>query len=154
MKVRKKPIEVEAVQWTIGTGFAESAEWITEAVRNGNMYMHNMSDNNVYWLIHTLEGDMMIGDKDWLIKGVNGELYPCKDDIFRKTYDIVSSRLTFNPNAKNLEPKEFFELFTASETTARVIAAPFMGLLLTGEKDGATYETFLHQSSLKEVGFM
>lgn len=154
MKVRKKPIEVEAVQWTIGTGFAESAEWITEAISNGDLYMWNMSDDKVYWLVRTLEGAMMIGDKDWLIRGVNGELYPCKDDIFRKTYDIVSSRLTFNSNAKNLEPKEFFDLFTASETSARVITTPFIGLLLTGEKDGVTYETFLHQSSLKEAGFM
>ena len=37
--------------------------------------------------IHTLEGDMIGNPGDWLITGVNGEQYPCKDDIFQKTYE-------------------------------------------------------------------
>ena len=39
--------------------------------------------------IETLEGVMTVSPGDWVIKGVNGELYPCKDDIFKKTYDKV-----------------------------------------------------------------
>jgi len=39
--------------------------------------------------IHTLEGDMIVSDGDWIIKGVNGEYYPCKPDIFNKTYERV-----------------------------------------------------------------
>ena len=41
--------------------------------------------------IHTLEGDMVGQVGDWLITGVNGEQYPCKDDIFQKTYEKVES---------------------------------------------------------------
>ena len=40
-------------------------------------------------IIHTLEGDMTVSEGDWIIKGVNGEFYPCKDDIFQKTYEKV-----------------------------------------------------------------
>ncbi|WP_346893545.1 hypothetical protein [Clostridium sp. UBA871] len=40
-------------------------------------------------IIHTLEGDMKAEVGDWIIKGVNGELYPCKPDIFKKTYDPI-----------------------------------------------------------------
>jgi hypothetical protein len=58
-KFRKKPVEVEAVR-------------LTERIK-----------------IETLEGTMIGNPGDWLITGVAGEKYPCKDDIFRKTYDIV-----------------------------------------------------------------
>jgi hypothetical protein len=40
-------------------------------------------------MFRTLEGDMYGDIGDWIIKGVTGELYPCKDDIFRQTYDIL-----------------------------------------------------------------
>ena len=40
-------------------------------------------------IIETLEGDMKCSIGDWIIKGVNGEFYPCKPDIFEKTYDKV-----------------------------------------------------------------
>jgi hypothetical protein len=40
-------------------------------------------------IIYTLEGNTTANDGDWIIKGVNDELYPCKDDIFKKTYDKV-----------------------------------------------------------------
>ena len=42
-------------------------------------------------VIQTLEGDMQAGRGDWLIKGVRGEFYPCKDDIFRQTYEPVDN---------------------------------------------------------------
>ena len=40
--------------------------------------------------IGTLEGNMKAKIGDWIIKGVNGEMYPCKDDIFQKTYEVVA----------------------------------------------------------------
>lgn len=42
-----------------------------------------------YPTIHTLEGDHLVSEGDWVITGVNGEKYPCKPDIFEKTYDPV-----------------------------------------------------------------
>lgn len=47
------------------------------------------SHDGEYAIIPTLEGNMRAGVGDWIIKGVNGEYYPCKADIFAKTYDLV-----------------------------------------------------------------
>jgi hypothetical protein len=45
-----------------------------------------MSD---YWYVQTLEGPLKVSDKDWVIKGVKNEFYPCKPDIFEATYELV-----------------------------------------------------------------
>ena len=72
------------------------------------------SENGQYYLIiPTLEGDMKALPGDWIIKGVNGEYYPCKPDVFEKTYDVVESGvreqtfgekavgITFNPSGSD-----------------------------------------------------
>ena len=48
------------------------------------------SDEMQFVVISTLEGKMLAAPGDWIIQGVNGEFYPCKDDIFRKTYEALS----------------------------------------------------------------
>ena len=78
---RKKPVTVEAVQWT-GENHAEMCEFIDPEVfeiipREG-------------LVIHTLEGDHHASPGDYIIKGVNGEFYPCKPDIFAKTYESAA----------------------------------------------------------------
>ena len=83
---RKKPVVVEAVQWT-GENHAEMCEFIDpEALE---------IIPRIGLVIHTLEGDHHASPGDYIIKGVNGEFYPCKPDIFAKTYE--SSTLT-QPN--------------------------------------------------------
>lgn len=72
---RKKPVIVEAVQWN-GRNEMEIARFI-----GGNL---EMDDDGL--LIHTLEGTMKASVGDYVIKGVNGEFYPCKPGIFEKTY--------------------------------------------------------------------
>jgi hypothetical protein len=81
-KYRKKPVVIEAIQFD-GTG--DSFDEI-DKFTNGKMYVH---DNIVY--IKTLEGDMIASIGDYIIKGVNGEFYPCKPDIFKKTYEPYNS---------------------------------------------------------------
>lgn len=83
MKYRKKPVVIEAVQWN-GVEVSELTEWIREALDNGTVTRH--ADNVV---IHTLEGDMLAEPNDFIIRGVHGELYPCKPEIFEKTYEAV-----------------------------------------------------------------
>ena len=80
---RKKPVVVEAVQWT-GENHAEMCEFIDPEVFE--------IIPRVGLVIHTLEGDHHASPGDYIIKGVNGEFYPCKPDIFAKTYE--SSTLT------------------------------------------------------------
>lgn len=87
-KFRKKPIVIDAVKYTGRGNIADTAppDWIWGALKSGILYATNGDDP---FIIKTLEGDMTVDPGDWIIRGVNGELYPCKPDIFEKTYDPV-----------------------------------------------------------------
>lgn len=76
---RKKPVTIEARQYT---RVALEAEQV--ALWSGG----NQTDEGL--IIHTLEGDHLARYGDWIIKGVHGEFYPCKPDIFEKTYEPVA----------------------------------------------------------------
>lgn len=78
-KFRKKPVVIEAVQWT-GDNFADVAKL-------GDNIMGPYGRELAHLEIPTLEGRMVANLGDWVIRGVNGEVYPCKPDIFEKTYE-------------------------------------------------------------------
>ncbi len=82
-KYRKKPVVVDAVQWD-GANFKEILDFIGGVDERGRIDIHQDSI-----FIKTLEGDMQAKPKDFIIKGVNGEFYPCKPDIFYETYEEV-----------------------------------------------------------------
>lgn len=89
MQYRKKPVVIEAVQITKGMLLPD---WLVEAITAGKVRLHGMSRilRIQPWVeIVTLEGTMRGDANDWIIKGVQGELYPCKPDIFKATYDPV-----------------------------------------------------------------
>lgn len=79
MRYRKIPVEVEAVQWT-GHNFIEMAQFM------GGAEFTEYSEV----IIETLEGRMVASPYDWIIRGVAGEYYPCKPEIFARTYEAVS----------------------------------------------------------------
>lgn len=79
-KYRKKPVVIEAIQWT-GDNLKEILEFSSESY---------IDKDNYTLKIHTLKGEMIADREDYIIKGVNGEFYPCKPDIFEKTYEEVS----------------------------------------------------------------
>ena len=86
MKYRKKPVIIEAIQ------FEDNSDRIIEIheFMGGDTIRVNYEDkNNPYLKIETLEGIMKASVGDYIIKGVNGEFYPCKPDIFEKTYEKV-----------------------------------------------------------------
>jgi hypothetical protein len=91
MKFRKKPVVIEAVQ--IRKGMLISApDWLFKAVNQSILDLHNVASisDGVPWAeIQTLEGQMFGREGDWIIRGVKGELYPCKPDIFEATYEAV-----------------------------------------------------------------
>jgi hypothetical protein len=78
-RYRKKPVEVEAVRWDGGN------EHEMEAFIACRWWL---DDGDIY--IGTLEGDMRATEGDWIIRGVQGEFYPCKPDIFEATYEAVT----------------------------------------------------------------
>ena len=78
---RKKPVVIEALQWT-GKNLDEVKEFASGTA--GAFYT-----KFGYLYINTLEGTMNVGLNDWIIKGIHGEFYPCKPDIFKQTYELV-----------------------------------------------------------------
>ena len=76
MKYRKKPVIIEAIQWN-GNNLTDIDNFVGGRLKIKRSRL----------VIHTLEGDMEASINDYIIKGVNGEFYPCKPDIFDKTYE-------------------------------------------------------------------
>lgn len=88
-KFRKKPVEIEAIQFT-GDNRNAVLDWTgVSTVNASTIYWRSKADDGEI-VIRTLEGDMVASIGDWIIRGVKGELYPCKPDIFAATYDAVS----------------------------------------------------------------
>lgn len=79
-KFRKKPIIIEAIQYVY-----KNKQEITEFT-DGLAWTH-LGYNHL--TIHTLEGNHKVSVNDWVIKGIKGEFYPCKPDIFKLTYEEV-----------------------------------------------------------------
>lgn len=84
-KYRKKPVTVEAVRVTEDFIKAKSLGDTYQTI-DGNTYRLTYTDAGI--LVETLEGNVAAGVGDWIIKGIHDELYPCKHDIFIKTYDL------------------------------------------------------------------
>lgn len=96
---RKKPVVIEAFQ--LGTHWPqdECNEWFHEAVTSGVIVTHNMGkfhnqEQETYIEIKTLEGVMRGDIGDFIIRGVKGEIYPCKPDVFEMTYEKVGNHNT------------------------------------------------------------
>jgi hypothetical protein len=79
-RFRKKPVEIEA--WRIGSLDEPRPDWL-----RGNPVVRGNGES--YIEIETLEGTMRGNRGDWIIRGVQGELYPCRADIFEQTYEAV-----------------------------------------------------------------
>lgn len=92
MKFRKKPVVIEAVQlnWR---NWPEICDFLgILSARHVDTYSDQCGEEATGWIeltIPTLEGDMIAKHGDWIIKGVKGEFYPCKPDIFATTYEAA-----------------------------------------------------------------
>ncbi|MDY0389212.1 MAG: hypothetical protein RBT65_19250 [Methanolobus sp.] len=93
MKYRKKPIVIEAFQWTGDNKQTEDPIWIIDEIKKGNVWFRRPCLEPTTMKIKTLEGVMTAQVNDFIIKGVNGEIYPCKPDIFIKTYEEVKENV-------------------------------------------------------------
>ena len=94
MKYRKKPVVIEAVQWT-GKNLEEIKSFVGEQLEYDivdTAWEVGKGSPYVLMKIRTLEGVMGASVGDYIIKGVNGEVYPCKPDIFAKTYEPVEEK--------------------------------------------------------------
>ena len=88
-KYRKKPIVIEAMQLQWDT-WSEMCDFVGVGKLSDGKPEGKMGENNTMGLaIPTLEGLMLAEENDWIIKGIKGEFYPCKPDIFDATYEEV-----------------------------------------------------------------
>ena len=86
MRYRKKPVEIEALEFTEENA-KDVADW------SGGYIGRNDLTADPYIRLPTLEGIMTANVGDYIIKGVKGEFYPCKPDIFELTYDYVGENI-------------------------------------------------------------
>ena len=81
-RYRRRPVEIEAFKW-LGD-WKEAPEWLTQAKAEGKI-----SQRGSVLYIQTSEGTRVVTLGDYIIRGVQGELYPCKPDIFAVTYEEI-----------------------------------------------------------------
>ena len=99
MKYRKKPVIIDAVQWT-GKNRREMFDFLTQdtfknetmEISDKHFYIDRHNDGGL--VIKTLEGKHLATIGDYIIRGVQGEYYPCKEDIFHQTYEKVEDTPT------------------------------------------------------------
>ena len=113
MKYRKKPVVIEAIQWTcnnlnevmnfIGSEFKYDAN--TDYVTSKFIFC---KDSKMLQ-INTLEGTMLMSKGDYIIKGIKGEFYPCKPDVFEESYEEVTVDTIFMRKPAEHIVKAFIE---------------------------------------------
>lgn len=89
MKYRKKPVVIEAMQWDGSMGKMETINARWPDLRTTCLDTHKPSRTVRRWHIGTLEGQHIVSIGDYIIKGVKGEFYPCKPDVFELTYEAA-----------------------------------------------------------------
>ena len=102
-KYVKKPVEVEAVEWT-GKNLEEIKQFVGDKLEywyNETAWEVGKGPVTISIKIKTLEGDHYASYGDFIIKGVNGEFYPCKPDIFWKTYNRIYTKITSSGHTNN-----------------------------------------------------
>jgi hypothetical protein len=109
-KYRKKPVEIEAFQFYID----KIPDWFMDAISKNKVKTYNCdykkyTIDEAYCLIETLEGTMKANGGDFIIKGVKGEIYPCKPDIFEMTY-VKENAMNLLHKLSIKNTKEKFEL--------------------------------------------
>lgn len=94
MKYRKRPVEIEAFQYDgdliNSKGKYYIPYWAKNAFEAGVIYYDSLGNEPSELFIKTLEGNHHVSVGDYIIQGIKSEIYPCKPDIFEKTYDVVN----------------------------------------------------------------
>lgn len=112
-KYRKKPVVIEAMQWDTQTDASVVIDWILSRGGTARYACDNPDDcdqdrtKGVHHLrINTLEGTIDASRNDWIIRGVQGEFYPCKPDIFAATYEPANEPTALAAPVERDEPFE------------------------------------------------
>lgn len=101
---RKKPVVIEAFQMTPENRETNVnwPEWLHAAWQKERQELGSVCDVDGELYIETLEGSLRVSPGDWIIQGVQGELYPCKPDIFEATYEVAEELVGYAPQGLGL----------------------------------------------------
>lgn len=91
MKYRKKPLIVDAYQWFPGMLDTPGVRHVAANRVDLTKTRGILIDRPARYVVDTQHGEVQLEAGDWIIKGISGEYYPCKPDIFSKTYEIILS---------------------------------------------------------------
>jgi hypothetical protein len=97
-KYRKKPVVIEAIQYT-GNNIVEIIKFMQERANGDKSRYLRYNTKKGEYFIPTLEGEHKLTEGDYVICGIKGEFYPCKPDIFEQTYEKADSE-NFTPRSK------------------------------------------------------
>ena len=132
MEYVKRPVVIEAFRWTGDQDQTEDPVWIIDAIKKGDVWFEGPKENAFLEInvmkIKTLEGNMQAQPGDFIIKGIKGEIYPCKPEIFEATYNIVEHveippKLPFGNNDAPTHPyPESKERMTCAPALKRQLA--------------------------------
>lgn len=87
---RKRPVVIQAIQFTENDySVNKILDWMEFDTKPGKIGYYHTDDAGGYIIIPTLEGNHRADIGDWIIRGIKGEFYPCKPDIFAVTYELV-----------------------------------------------------------------
>lgn len=157
MKFQKKPVVIEAMQLT-ESNRAEILQWAKSYAPLGTLIGAVPKSGHPHqMLVHTLEGTMTANVGDYIIRGVQGEFYPCKPDIFEQTYDEAEEK-----DVASTDTLEFDMTATAENGVAIPMRAVFeypMGygfyavkaLEMLPEQSGSMYQQMLDRSDMSTV---
>ena len=132
-KFVKKPVVIEAIQYD-GANITEIETFV-----GGKLPTVMTSDLGAQLVISTLEGDMKASKGDYIIKGIKGEFYPCKPDIFKSTYDVVEDNNVILSEGEKRVRTNFNVSSSKTVDKAKKLMAEAINLLSRDQNSVASY---------------
>ena len=132
-KFVKKPVIVEAIQYN-GINITEVEDFIGAKLPSVWLYVEDTQ-----LLIPTLEGDMKVSKGDYIIKGIKGEFYPCKPDVFKNTYNVVEDNNGILSEGEKRVRTNFNISSSKTVDEAKQLMAKAINLLSRDQNDVASY---------------
>ena len=132
-KFVKKPVVVEAIQYN-GINITEVESFV--GVKLPTVLL---SVEDTQLVIPTLEGDMKVSKGDYVIKGIKGEFYPCKPDVFKSTYNVVEDNNGILSEGEKRIRTNFNVSALKTVDTTKQLMAEAINLLSTDQNDVASY---------------
>ena len=144
-KFVKKPVVIEAIQYD-GANITE-----VESFVGAKLPSVWLSVEDTQLVIPTLEGDMKVSKGDYVIKGIKGEFYPCKPDVFKSTYNVVEDNNGILSEGEKRVRTNFNVSAAKTVDTAKQLMAEAINLLSRDQNDIASYYYDINTTQYRDL---